>query len=41
MLPFRLDYTVAALQRVATNAVEAWTDGRYLRAFTTSDGPVV
>lgn len=41
-LPFRLDYTVAALQRVATNAVEVWTDdGRYLRAFTTPDGPVV
>ena len=40
--PFRLDYTVAALQRVATNAVEVWTnDGRYLRAFTTPDGPVV
>ncbi len=40
--PFRLDYTVAALQRVAANPVEVWTeDGRYLRAFATPEGPVV
>lgn len=39
--PFRLDYTVAALQRVATNPVEVWSDGRYLRAFATPRGPVV
>lgn len=39
--PFRLDFTVAALQRVATNAVEVWEDARYLRAFATRDGPVV
>lgn len=40
--PFRLDLTVAALQRVATNPVEVWTgDGRYLRAFSTPAGPVV
>jgi DNA-3-methyladenine glycosylase II len=40
--PFRLDYTVAALQRVATNPVEVWTeDGHYLRAFSTPKGPVV
>ncbi len=40
--PFRLDFTVAALQRVSTNPVEVWTaDGRYLRAFHGPSGPVV
>lgn len=40
--PFRLDLTVAALQRVATNAVDVWTvDRRYVRAFETPAGPVV
>jgi DNA-3-methyladenine glycosylase II len=40
--PFRLDLTVAALQRVPLNPVEVWTgEGRYLRAFETPSGPVV
>lgn len=40
--PFRLDLTVAALQRVPANPVEVWTpDGRYLRAFDAPSGPVV
>jgi DNA-3-methyladenine glycosylase II len=40
--PFRLDLTVAALQRVPTNPVDVWTeDGRWLRAFATPRGPVV
>lgn len=29
------------LQRRPTNPVEVWDDGRYVRAFMTSDGPVV
>ncbi len=40
--PFRLDLTVAALQRVPANPIEVWTpDGRYLRAFDAPSGPVV
>jgi DNA-3-methyladenine glycosylase II len=40
--PFRLDLTVAALQRVATNPIDLWTeDGRWLRAFATPRGGVV
>ncbi len=40
--PFRLDFTVAALQRVPSNPVEVWTcDGRYLRAWDGASGPVV
>jgi len=40
--PFRLDLTVAVLQRVPTNPVEVWTvDGRYLRAFEAPSGPLV
>jgi DNA-3-methyladenine glycosylase II len=40
--PFRLDFTVAALQRVPANPVEVWTDdGRYLRAFDAPSGPLV
>ncbi len=39
--PFRLDLTVAALQRVPANPVEVWSRGRYLRAFATPSGPLV
>ena len=38
--PFCLESTVAALQRLPTNAVDVWSDGRYLRAFDTIRGPV-
>jgi DNA-3-methyladenine glycosylase II len=38
---FRLDLTVALLQRLPTHPVEVWTaDGRYLRVFETPAGPV-
>lgn len=39
--PFRLDLTVAALQRRPENPVDVWRDGAYLRAFATPRGPVV
>src|SRR6185369_5788326 len=50
--PFRLDLTVAMLQRLPVHPVEVWvpgatatptatsTPGRYLRAFSTPRGPV-
>jgi DNA-3-methyladenine glycosylase II len=38
--PFRLDLTVTVLQRLPSNAVEVWDQGRYLRAFDTPRGPV-
>jgi DNA-3-methyladenine glycosylase II len=37
--PFRLDLTVAILRRLATNPVERWDAGRYLRVFDTPAGP--
>lgn len=39
--PFRLDLTVTALRRLPTNLVDAFDGGRYLRAFSTDEGPVV
>jgi DNA-3-methyladenine glycosylase II len=39
--PFHLEATVRVLQRRPANPVEVWEDGRYLRAFATSDGPAV
>jgi DNA-3-methyladenine glycosylase II len=38
--PFRLDLTVALLQRLPQHPVEVWDGGRYLRAFETPAGPV-
>ncbi len=38
--PFRLDLTVALLQRLAYNPVEVFDAGRYLRVFETARGPV-
>ena len=38
--PFRLDLTVALLQRLPSNPVEVFHAGRYLRAFETARGPV-
>ncbi len=35
--PFHLEATVRVLQRRATNAVDVWEGGRYLRAFATDD----
>jgi DNA-3-methyladenine glycosylase II len=39
--PFRLDRTVAVLQRLPSNPVDVLHAGAYLRAFETSAGPVV
>lgn len=39
--PFHLEATVRVLQRRPANPVEVWEHDRYLRAFATSDGPVV
>ena len=40
--PYRLDLTVSALRRMATNVVDVYTaDGRYLRAFQGAADPVV
>jgi DNA-3-methyladenine glycosylase II len=39
--PFRLDLTVAALQRLPENPVDVWRQGRYLRAWVTPGGPVI
>lgn len=40
--PYRLDLTVSALRRMATNPVDVYTaDGRYLRALGGFSGPVV
>ena len=38
--PFRLDLTVALLQRLPSHPVEVFRAGRYLRAFDTASGPV-
>ena len=38
--PFRLDLTVALLQRLPSHPVEVLDSGRYLRAFETARGPV-
>ncbi len=38
--PFRLDLTVALLQRLPSNPVEVLDSGRYLRAFESPRGPV-
>jgi DNA-3-methyladenine glycosylase II len=39
--PFHLEATVRVLQRRPTNAVEVWEEGRWLRAFTTTEGLVL
>ena len=40
--PYRLDLTVSALRRMATNMVDVYTsDGRYMRALGGFDGPVI
>jgi DNA-3-methyladenine glycosylase II len=39
--PFRLDRTVAVLQRLPGNPVDLWTGDAYVRAFATPAGPVV
>ena len=39
--PFRLDRTVAVLQRLPGNPVDLWTGDAYVRAFATSAGPVI
>jgi DNA-3-methyladenine glycosylase II len=39
--PFRLDRTVAVLQRLPSAPVDVWAGGAYLRAFETPDGPIV
>jgi DNA-3-methyladenine glycosylase II len=39
--PFRLDRTVALLQRLPSNPVDVWSAGAYLRAFDGPAGPVV
>lgn len=36
--PFHLEATVRVLQRRATNPVDVWDDGRYLRVLTTAGG---
>ena len=40
--PFRLDLTANVLRRLSTNLVDAFTpQGRYLRAVTTPQGPII
>lgn len=39
--PYRLDRTVAVLQRLPAAPVDVWHDGAYWRAFDGPDGPVV
>src|SRR5690606_1630413 len=39
--PFHLEATVRVLQRRRASPVDRWEDGRYLRAFTTSEGLVL
>jgi 3-methyladenine DNA glycosylase/8-oxoguanine DNA glycosylase len=39
--PFHLEATVRVLQRRPANAVEIWEEGRWLRAFTTTEGLVL
>jgi DNA-3-methyladenine glycosylase II len=39
--PFRLDLTVAVLQRLPGTPVDVWHDGAYWRAFDGPEGPVV
>jgi hypothetical protein len=39
--PYRLDRTVAVLQRLPASPVDVWHDGAYWRAFDGPRGPVV
>ena len=40
--PYRLDLTVSALRRTATNPVDVYTvDGHYLRALVASANPLL
>ncbi|MBV8148706.1 MAG: DNA-3-methyladenine glycosylase 2 [Candidatus Eremiobacteraeota bacterium] len=39
--PYRLDLTVDALRRVPNNPVDAFTDGRYVRAFSDDDATAI